>query len=157
MGMLITARDLHGKQRTDGGDTIIVSFDDDGQGAEHFECKVEDLEDGTYKVHVVPLSAGQYKVTLSVKHPPGEDGEEIMPGSPFSFTVEPPFNYTVLGDDTMGQAGQPWIEDQVGFLRHPLGITFDPKFEYAFVSDQHNNRIQVFGYPSKEVVCAYGK
>merc|ERR1712232_813730 len=64
--MLISARDLHGKQRTDGGDTIIVKFDDDGEGSEHFEYSVEDLEDGTYKVHVVPLSQGSYKVSLSV-------------------------------------------------------------------------------------------
>jgi DNA-binding beta-propeller fold protein YncE len=155
--MLITAKDLQGKQRTKGGDNIIVKFDDDGKGEEHFECQVEDLNDGTYKVHVVPKSMGSYTVTVSVKHPPGMEGDEIIPGSPFKVKVDPPFDYTVLGDDAMGKAGQPWVDNEVGFLRHPLGIALDPKFDFAFVADQNNNRIQVFRYPTKEAICTYGK
>jgi DNA-binding beta-propeller fold protein YncE len=156
--LLVKACDLHGVMRTDGGEKLNVKFNTDDSGPDHFEWKVEDNEDGTYKLIVVPQSVGEYTLTLSIANPVGMEGDEPIKGCPFKIDVQPPFDYTVLGDDTIGQAGKPWLEDEdVGFLQRPLGITFTPGDEFVFVSDSHNNRIQVFRADSKEAVCAFGQ
>lgn len=152
----ITARDLHGKQKKDGGDTIEATFSEDDTGAKQFQCEVEDLDDGTYKVKVVPEAVGVFTLTLAIHHPDGSSQEEI-PGSPFQIVVQPPFDYTILGDDTLGQAGTPWVTDDIGFLRRPLGLQFDPTGQYVFVADQNNDRVQVFEHASRKALCSFGR
>jgi DNA-binding beta-propeller fold protein YncE len=106
---------------------------------------------------VVPQDEGKYNLSLEFESPLGDGTKESIKGSPFKMVITPPFDYTVLGDDTLGQAGTPWVDDNLGFLRRPIGVQFDPKAEYVFVSDQCNDRIQVFAWSSRDSVCSFGK
>lgn len=154
--LLVKACDLHGKQRKEGGDKLTVKFSDDDVGPSHFTCDVKDLENGCYRVNVVPEAVGSYKLRVGFENPDGSADEQIQ-GSCFEIGTVPPFDYTILGDDTLGQAGNPWTLDEVGFLKHPIGIQFDPCCDFIFVADQSNHRVQVFSYASREVVCSFGK
>lgn len=154
--LLIRACDLHGKQRKDGGDKLIVKWSQDATGPRHFEDELVDNEDGTYKLHVVPCGEGNYTLSLEFENPTG-DGSEPIRGSPFKIIVTAPFDYTVLGEDTLGQAGLPWIDDNAGLLRRPIGLQFDPKGEYVFVADQCNDRVQIFHVETKTSVSTFGK
>jgi DNA-binding beta-propeller fold protein YncE len=153
----VRACDLHGRQRKDGGDKMICTWSQNSaDGPKTFEQELVDKDDGTYKLNVVPLSEGTYTLNMEFEHPGGEVNEPIQ-GSPFKVLVTTPFDYSVLGDDTLGQAGQAWIDAETGYLRRPAGIQFDPKAEFVFVADQSNDRIQAFKVDTKEQVCAFGK
>lgn len=158
--MLVRACDLHGRQRKDGGDKLIYSWSQDntGPGREEkvFEEELADNEDGTYKMNVVPLAEGTYTLKLEFENPNG-DGTEPIKGSPFKVLVTAPFDYTALGDDSLGQAGVPWVDDAEGFLRRPSGLQFDPQAEFVFVADQCNDRVQVFRVETRQPVCTFGK
>lgn len=152
----IAACDLYGKQRKDGGDKVKVEFSDDQKGPAHFHWEITDHEDGSYTLRVIPEAVGNYTLKLSILNPDGKDYEELS-GSKFKIVIMPPFDYSMLGDDSLGQAGTPWMQDDEGYLRHPLGISFDPLGEFVFVADQCNDRIQVFEYATKTVACSAGK
>jgi DNA-binding beta-propeller fold protein YncE len=154
--LLIRACDLHGRQRSDGGDKLICKWSQDSRGPKHFEEELIDNDDGTYKLNVVPMGEGTYTLTVEFENPSG-DGTEQIKGSPFKVLVTAPFDYTVLGDDTLGQAGVAWIDDAAGFLRRPSGIQFDPRAEFLFVADQCNDRIQAFSMDTKMAVSMFGK
>jgi len=154
--LVIRAADLHGRQRKDGGDKLVCTWSQDSKAPKRFEEELIDNDDGTYKLSVVPLSEGTYTLNLEFEHPGAEHNEPIQ-GSPFKVLVTSPFDYTVLGDDTLGQAGQPWIGDEAGFLRRPAGLQFDPKGEFVFVADQCNDRVLALRVDTKEMVCAFGK
>jgi len=154
--LLIKACDLYGKQRKEGGDKVNVEFVQDDVGPDHFTWDLKDMEDGSYKLFVTPESVGNYSVKISISNADGSASEPIA-GSPFQIHTQPPFDYTLLGDDQLGQAGTPWKENKEGFLMHPVGVQFDPQSEFVFVADQANHRLQVFEYASKEAVCAFGK
>jgi DNA-binding beta-propeller fold protein YncE len=155
--LLIRACDLYGKQRQVGGDKLCVKFSQDNVGKKHFEWELVDNEDGSYKLFVVPNGEGEYKLSLDFESQLQDGTKEAIKGSPFTLGIKPPFDYTVLGDDAMGQAGVPWVDNDLGFLRRPIGLQFDPTAEYVFVSDQCNDRIQVFETESKQSVCSFGK
>jgi len=154
--LLVRACDLHGRQRKDGGDKLVCTWSQDSRGPKHFEEELIDNDDGTYKLNVVPMGEGTYTLKLEFENPAG-DGTEPIKGSPFKVLVTAPFDYTVLGDDTLGQAGSPWVDDESGFLRRPAGIQFDPKAEFVFVADQCNDRVQAFRVDTKQSVCMFGK
>jgi DNA-binding beta-propeller fold protein YncE len=153
--MLVHACDLHGRQRKDGGDKLVVKWSQDDKGPKHFEEELIDNEDGTYKLNVVPQAEGSYKLDLEFMSPNGES--EPIKGSPFSVRVTAPFDYCVLGDDTLGQAGVAWVDNEIGLLRRPSGLQFDPQAEFVFVADQCNDRVQAFRVDTKAPVCAFGK
>jgi DNA-binding beta-propeller fold protein YncE len=152
--LMVRACDLHGRQRKDGGDKLICTWAQDDRGPRRFEEELVDNEDGTYKLNVVPLAEGTYTLNLAFEI---ADGSEPIRGSPFRVLVTTPFDYTVLGDDTLGQAGVPWVDNAAGYLRRPSGLAFDPQAEFVFVADQCNDRIQTFRVQTKESVCTFGK
>jgi DNA-binding beta-propeller fold protein YncE len=155
--LLVRANDLHGKQRREGGDKLQICFSEDNKTKKHFEWDLVDNEDGTYKLNVVPCAEGNFTLSLEFENPMVEGETEPVQGSPFAIQVTAPFDYSQLGDDNFGQAGTPWVDDEIGFLRRPIGLQFDPKAEFVFVSDQCNDRLQVFKTDTKESVCCFGK
>lgn len=154
--LLIRAADLHGRQRKDGGDKLVYNWSQDGDAPKQFEEELIDNENGTYKLSVVPLAEGTYTLNLEFQHPGSEHTEPIR-GSPFKVLVTSPFDYSVLGDDTNGQAGQSWIGEEDGCLRRPAGLQLDPKGEFLFVADQCNDRVLAMRVESKETVSVFGK
>lgn len=152
----VRASDLHGMQRKDGGDKLICTWSQDSKAPKQFEEELIDNDDGTYKLNVVPLKEGTYMLNLEFEHPGGEHNEPIQ-GSPFKVLVTTPSDYSILGDDTLGQAGIPWVDDESGLLRRPAGIQLDPKSEFLFVADQCNDRVQAFRVEDKQPVCMFGK
>mmetsp|Transcript_91101 Transcript_91101/g.161395 ORF Transcript_91101/g.161395 Transcript_91101/m.161395 type:complete len:607 (+) Transcript_91101:55-1875(+) len=152
----VSACDLYGKQRKEPGDRFQVEFSDDKIGPAHFHWEIDDNEDGSYTLRVIPEAVGKYTLKLSILNPDGKDYEEVK-GSVFDIAVMPPFDYSMLGDKALGQAGVPWIADDAGFLRHPFGVKFDPMGEYVFVADQCNDRLQVFEFETRKVVTSMGK
>lgn len=140
-----------GQPRREGGDVVSLSL----STPEHFELTtVEDLKDGRYRIAVTPKVEGNYTVRVMIGS--GANVEEIK-GMPLPIVVLPPRDYTKIGSDILGEAGDPWMSNEVGHLRGPRGIHFDPTGRYVFVSDQCNDRLQVFDTTTRRAVCAIGK
>jgi len=170
--LLVRACDLHGRQRPDGGDKLICTWDQDADGEKKFEEELIDMEDGTYKLNVVPLSEGDYTFSLAFQHP-GGDGSEPIKGSPFKVFVTAPTDYGTLGDnfttcedkrttttceDKRDNEAKEDLLDDPGFqLRRPAGLQLDPQAKFVFVADQCNDRIAVLDVETMGPVCLYGK
>jgi len=148
--LLVYARDLHGAQRSQGGEKLTVSLD----SPDLFGYEIEDTKDGKYRLCVTAQAEGTYNLHIGFE---ADEADEAIRGAPFTIRVLPPRNYTVIGADTLGEAGKPWVTDEVGQLRRPSGLRFDPIGRYVFVADQCNDRLQVFDVNSKNPLCAFGK
>jgi len=149
--LMVYTCDRTGQLRKEGRDVVSLSL----SSPEHFEMTtVEDLKDGRYRISIIPKVEGNY--TLNVKIGSGPNTESIK-DMPLPILVLPPKDYTKIGTDTLGEAGDPWLPDAVGHLRGPRGIHFDPTGRYVFVSDQCNDRLQVFDTSLRRAVCAIGK
>lgn len=149
--LMVQTCDRTGQPRTEGGDHVSVSL----CTPQHFElATIEDLKDGRYRISITPKVAGAYTLRISIGT--GSNAEEIN-GMPLPIEVLPPRDYSQIGTDHLGEAGSPWIADDVGRLRGPRGIHFDPTGRYVFVADQCNDRLQVFDVGTRRAVCACGK
>lgn len=143
--LVIYACDLKGQQRSEGGEEISVVF-----SGSDFEYNLEDLGDGRYRLMATPRAEGTYTLILSFA------GEELR-GAPFELRVFGPRDYVQIGESKLGAPGLPFITDEIGYLRRPLGLALDCTGRWLFVADQRNDRVQVFDTVARQAVCAYGQ
>jgi len=125
---VLTTRNAQGRQCYNKHDRVTVEIWNE-QGREcATEVRINDNEDGSYKVSYSPKEQGRYKVTVKV------NGGHVL-GSPFTikgqlFQVRPVLSF--------GKEGS-----SVGMFHSPWGVGVNARDEIA-VTDCFNHRVQIF-------------
>jgi len=125
---VLTTRNAEGEQCYDERDCVTVAISNHQSHDCATKARVQDNNDGNYKVSYLSKETGQFDLTVKVN-------EEYIRGNPFAVEVKPRQFKPVL---SFGQEGS-----AVGMLRQPWGVAVNERNEIA-VTDHGNNRIQVF-------------
>ena len=122
---VLTTRNAEGEQRYDERDCVTVAISNHQSHDCATKARVQDNNDGNYKVSYLSKETGQFDLTVKVN-------EEYIRGNPFAVEVKPRQFKPVL---SFGQEGS-----AVGMLRQPWGVAVNERNEIA-VTDHGNNRI----------------
>jgi len=125
---VLTTRNVEGERCYDERDCVTVEI----RNHQSLDCatkaRVQDNNDGNYKVSYLAKDTGQFELSVKVN-------EEYVRGNPFAVEVKPRQFRPVL---SFGQRGS-----AAGKLSQPWGVAVNERNEIA-VTDMGNNRIQVF-------------
>ena len=125
---LLTTRNAVGEQCYDERDCVTVEIrNDQGQDCAT-KARVQDNNDGNYKVSYLAKETGQFELSVKVN-------EEFVRGNPFALEVKPRQFRSVL---SFGQRGS-----AAGMLSKPWGVAVNERNEIV-VTEVGNNRFQVF-------------
>jgi len=123
---VLTTRDAQARQCYNKNDRVTVEIRDE-QGREcATEVRINDNEDGTYKVSYSPKEQGRY--TLTVKVNGGHVPRQSVKTQPFQ--VRPVLSFGKVGSS-------------VGMFKYPWGVAVNATDEIA-VTDDFNHRVQIF-------------
>lgn len=148
----VYACDREGSRRLEGGDTVIAMT---SSPTDFEDLKVEDLQNGMYKVTFVPRSPGDFSLSLTLRAQGFDDDEEVH-GGPFTLQVRPRTDYMQFGaEDAID--GKAKLGDHEGDLRHPSGVAFDHTGRFIFVVDQSHHRVQVFDAATQQPLSSFGR
>ena len=125
---VLTTRNVEGQQYYEKRDRVTAEI----KNHEGHECasevRVQDKEDGSYKVSYFAKESGRCEAVVKVN-------EEQVRGSPFLVEVKPRQFRPVL---SFGQQGSSY-----GMLNQPWGVAVNKQDEIA-VTEVGNNRVQIF-------------
>ena len=125
---VLTTRNAQARQCYDKHDRVTVEIRDE-QGREWAtEVRINDTNDGSYKISHYPKERGRYEVTVKV------NGGHVL-GSPFAVEVQPFQVRPVLSFGSTGSS--------VGMFNWPWGVAVNARDEIA-LTDQWNHRVQIF-------------
>jgi len=125
---VLTTRNALARQCYNKHDRVTLEIRNE-QGREcATEVRINDNEDGSYKITYSPKEQGRYKVTVKV------NGGHVL-GSPFTVKVQ---LFQVRPVLTFGKEGS-----SVGIFQNPWGVAVNARDEIA-VTDQENHRVQIF-------------
>lgn len=156
----VVACDRMGQRRKEGGNTVTAVLSSPG---DFQDVEVEDTKDGRYKLKFMPLTPGDFTLDIVIN---SEGQDESISGAPFQLCVRNPTEYALIGTGDeeaaegkmkLGTEGDPHSLDVLGQMHHPSGVDFDATGNFLFVSDQSNNRIQVFHVKDQQPLCSFGK
>ncbi|KAK6618438.1 hypothetical protein RUM43_013631 [Polyplax serrata] len=124
--ILLSTVDYHGNSRSTGGDPVTANFAKEEAPSIPLNVKVQDLEDGTYRIRFRPASAGKYLLNILVFDRP-------IRGCPIPIEVTDHNNpVKIFGSRGSGKDG---------FLQ-PVAIAIDRDTEFVYVVDTGNSRIK---------------
>ena len=125
---VLTTRNAQATQCYNKHDGVTVEIRDE-QGREcATEIRINDNNDGSYKITYSPKEQSRYKVTVKV------NGGHVL-GSPFTVKVQP---FQVRPVLSFGKQGF-----SVGMFQCPWGVAVNARDEIA-VTDFQNHRVQIF-------------
>ena len=127
-GFVLTTRNAEGEQCHDERDCVTVEIRNDQGHDCATKARVQNSNDGNYKVRYLAKETGQFELSVKVN-------EEFVRGNPFAVEVKPRQFRSVL---SFGQRGS-----AAGMLRKPWGVAVNERNEIV-VSEVGNHRIQVF-------------
>ena len=126
---VLTTRNPQARQCYNKHDRVTVEIRDE-QGREcATEVRINDNNDGGYKINYSPKEQGRYKMSVKV------NGGHVF-GSPFTVKVRQPFQVRPVL--CFGREGS-----SVGMFQGPWGIAVNARDEIA-VTDLGNHRVQIF-------------
>ena len=125
---VLTTRNAEGEQCYDQRDCVTVEIRNDQGHDCATKARVQDNNDGNYKVSYFAKETGQFELSVKVN-------DEFVRGNPFAVEVKPRQFRPVLSFGLRGSA--------VEMLSHPWGVAVNERNEIV-VTDNGNHRIQVF-------------
>ena len=125
---VLTTRNAEGEQCYDERDCVTVEIRNDQGHDCATKARVQDNNDGNYKVSYLAKETGQFELSVKVN-------EEFVRGNPFAVEVKPRQFRSVL---SFGQRGS-----AAGMLSGPWGVAVNERNEIV-VTESGNHRIQVF-------------
>ena len=125
--VVLTAMDVEGKPFGRGGEVVQATMEQIGKEQEetNSEANIQDNNDGTYSISVIPQSVGEHQLSIKVEN-------EHVKSSPFVVSVREPRDYTLLS----GAAGQYYT------VNNPFDVAFDDN-DTMFIVECSNCRINV--------------
>ena len=130
---VLTTRNAEGRQCYNKHDHVTVEIrDEQGRGCAT-EVRINDNQDGSYKISYSPKDQGKYNVTVKIN-------DKHVHDSPFSIEVKLFQLNPVL---SFGKRGS-----SVGMFNHPGGVAVNARDEIA-VTDRDNHRVQIFNSDGK--------
>ena len=125
---VLTTRNAEGEQCYDERDCVTVEIRNHQSHDCETKARVQDNNDGSYKVSYLAKETGQFELSVKVN-------EEFVSGNPFAVEVKPRQFKHVL---SIGQRGT-----AVGKLSHPWGVAVNERNEIV-VTEPSSCRVQVF-------------
>ena len=125
---VLTTRNVEGQQCYEKRDRVTAEIENHEGHECASEVRVQDKEDGSYKVSYFAKESGRCEAVVKVN-------EEQVRGSPFLVEVKPRQFRPVL---SFGQQGSSY-----GMLNQPWGVAVNKQDEIA-VTEVGNNRVQIF-------------
>ena len=125
---VLTTRNAEGEQCYDERDCVTVEIRNDQGHHCATKARVQDNNDGNYKVSYLAKETGQFELSVKVN-------EEFVRGNPFAVEVKPRQLRSVL---SFGQHGS-----AAAVLSKPWGVAVNERNEIV-VTEVGNHRIQVF-------------
>ncbi|EEB19175.1 RING finger-containing protein, putative [Pediculus humanus corporis] len=125
--VILNTVDYHGNSRSTGGDPVTSNVTMEGNPNKELNVRVEDLDNGTYKIYFRPPLAGKYLLNILVF-------DRVIRGCPIPIDVTDHNNPIT----TFGMRGCGKDE----FLQ-PVAIAVDKDTQYIYVVDTGNSRIKI--------------